>query len=132
MAPSESSQTAMSREELSVFLQEWFCGCGNPEDAADALLRLLRLHPMYEHGKELDEWVGDNGLAYLLLYSLDRYDLTEHGGSVMGAWLTEKGTAVRDALAREEADEFEELFTQRCVHGFDIDDESHDCMAADG
>lgn len=121
----------MTRQELRVALDEWFCGCGCPEDAAGALLRLLRLHPLYEHYDELRAWVPDLGVQYLLLYQLDRLELTEHGGSVGGAWLTDKGTEVRDALAREQADTFEALLAQHCIHGFDIDDDSHDCAAAD-
>jgi hypothetical protein len=99
----------MTRPELRVFLGGWFCGCGNPEDAAAALLRLLNLHPLSDHRDEFEKWVPDSGLQYLLLYSLDRYELTEHGGTVGGAWLTSKGEAVRDALAREEGDGFAAL-----------------------
>lgn len=128
---SHESSGPLTREGLRMVLDEWFCGCGNPEDAAGALLRLLRLHPLYEHHDEFDEWITDGGVAMLLLYQLDRLELTEHGGSVGGGWLTEKGTAVRDALAREEVDGFEALFADHCVHGFDIDDQDHDCMAAD-
>lgn len=119
------------RQELRVFLSQWFCGCGNPEDACAALLRLLRLHPLYDHRAEFKEWVPDDGIEYLLLYALDRHELTEHGGSVGGAWLTPKGEAVRDALAREEGDGFEALLNNHCVHGYDFDDQAHDCMAAD-
>ena len=121
----------MDRPALRRYLAEWFCGCGNPEDAAAALLRLLRLHPLYDHHEEVTTWLPDDGVRYLLLYKLDRDELTEHGGSVGGAWLTSKGEAVRDALSREEGDDFDALLAQHCVHGFDIDDDSHDCMAAD-
>lgn len=122
----------MTRQQLRVALDAVpFCGCGCPHDAAAALLRLLRLHPMYEHHDEFKAWVPDLGVRYLLAYMLDGQDLTEHGGEIMGAWLTAKGAAVRDALAREEADEFDELFHAACVHGFDLSDESHDCMAVD-
>jgi len=122
---------AMTREQLRVVLSEWFCGCGSPEAACGALLRLLSFHPMYEHWRNAQAWVGNEGLLYLLLYQLDRLELTEHGGSVGGAWLTPKGEAVRDALAREQADGFETLNGEYCVHGYDISDGSHDCMKAD-
>lgn len=121
----------MTREELRVVLGEWFCGCGCREDAAGALLRLLRIHPLYEHQNELTAMLPDLGVKYLVLYMLDRLALTEHGGSVGGAWLTEKGEAVRDALNREAEDEFETLMRPACVHGFDIEDQDHDCMAVD-
>lgn len=119
----------MTRQELRIWLGERFCGCGSPEDAAAALLRLLRLHPLHENRASFEAWIKDSGVEYLLLYQLDRDDLTEHGGTVGGGWLTDKGTALRDALAREEADEFEALFGEYCAHGFDVDDDSHDCMA---
>lgn len=120
-----------TRADLRVFLDQWFCGCGSPKDAAGALLHLLCLHPLYENRGEMNAWLGDagDGVEYLLLYMLDHLELTEHGGTVGGGWLTEKGEKVRDALKREEGDGFEALFEQHCVHGFDIGDESHDCMA---
>lgn len=120
----------MTREELRVFLDDIFCGCGSPEDAAAALLKLLRLHSLYEHRTEFEAWIPDKGVQYLLLYQLDRDGLTEHGGSVGGAWLTAKGTEIRDALAREEADGFEELDADHCAHGYALDDSSHDCSPA--
>ena len=116
----------MTRQDLSIFLQGWFCGCGSPEAAAAALLRLLRLHPAYDHAEELETLVPDNGIRHLLLYHLDQLDLTEHGGNIGGAWLTDKGEMVLDALTREEADGFVALLRSRCVHGFS-DDELHDC-----
>lgn len=121
----------MTREELRVVISDWFCGCGSPEAACKSLLRLLSLHPMYDHWRDAEAWVGDEGLLYLLLYQLDRLELTEHGGSVSGAWLTPKGEAVRDALGREEADGFEALNGEYCVHGYDVSDRDHDCMKAD-
>lgn len=125
--------TAMTRQELRIFFSDWFCGCGNPEDAAATLLRLLELHPAYEHGKQLEELVPDTGARYLLLYSLDRYELTEHGGSVMGAWLTPKGEALRDGLrAVGGLDGLEALFDAHyCIHGEAHEENpDHDCMKA--
>lgn len=117
----------MTRAELRIFLVKHFCYCGSPELAAGALLRLLRLHPLYSHRPEFEEWMPDQGIENLLLYQLDHMGLTEHGSSVGGAWLTDFGEAVRDALATEEADEFDELFKMHCVHGIDFDDASHKC-----
>lgn len=122
----------MTREELAVVLQEWYCGCGNPEDASGALLHLLELHPLYDAAsqQDLDTWIPDSGVRHLLLYMLDRLDLTEHGGSVGGGWLTDNGEAVRDALRSEKADNFAALHgPDRCVHGHDVMDDSHDCAA---
>lgn len=121
---------AMTRPELRIFLGEWYCGCGDPEAASKELLDLLRQHPLYEgeRGAKLRKRLGD-GIFYITLYTLDHFDLTEHGGGVNGAWLTLKGEDIRDALAREEADDFEALHKAHCAHGFDIDDETHNCFA---
>jgi hypothetical protein len=121
--------TVWTRQDLRRWLGDHFCGCGSPESAAGALLRLLRLHPLYEHRKEFEEWISDVGVEGLLLYALDRDDLTEHGGAVGGAWLTTQGEDLRAALECEEGDGFEALFEQHCIHGFNIDDQTHDCMA---
>lgn len=124
----------MTRQELRVFLQDHFCGCGDPEAASATLLALLRMHPMYEPQSQaaLRALIPDEGARYLLLYWMDRADLTEHGGSVNGAWLTEIGERVRDALVCEEADGFEALSESSCVHGFSIesDEGEHDCMSS--
>lgn len=119
----------MTRPELRVFLDRWFCGCGSPEVATAALLRLLRLHPLYDpsHQRELQAWLPDEGVRYLLLYQLDRLELTEHGGTVDGAWLSETGEALRAALERESLDNFAALHAEHCACGHDTDDLSHSC-----
>lgn len=129
---STSRSAEMTRQDLRVFLQEWFCGCGSPQDACRALLNLLRLHPLYEHYDELEAFLPDDGVQYLMLYTLDHFELTEHGGNVGGAWLTNKGKAVLVALERETGDEFEALTESCCIHGYSVEDgdEPHDCFAA--
>ena len=125
----------MTRQELRVFFQKWFCGCGQPEDAAAALLRLLRLHPLHraEARREFEAWIPDEGVQYLLLYQLDHLDLTEHGGTVSGGWLSAEGDRVLEALVREEADGFKAACAACCIHGYaigiDPDDpvEPHTC-----
>lgn len=101
----------MSREELLEVLP--FCGCASPEDAADALRNILHLFPLHSHGgrDRLMALFASEEVYMLFLYLLDRHELTEHGGTVEGSWLTEKGVAVRDALDREHLrDNFELLF----------------------
>jgi hypothetical protein len=118
----------MTRPELRVEL-EWFCGCGSPDDAAAMLLKLLRLHPLYENRPAFEELIPDDGLQYLVLYQLSDRDLTEHGGTCGGGWLTEKGEAVKGALEAEQEDGFDALFGDHCVHGFGDETLDHDCMA---
>jgi hypothetical protein len=122
----------MNRQELRVFLLEILgCFCGMPDAAIATILRLLRLHPLHENYAELNQWLAEDGVRYLLLYSLDAWKLTEHGYTVNGAWLTPKGIQVRDALAAEEADGFKALLAEHCAHGFDMDDEGHSCIKAE-
>lgn len=120
----------MTRQELRVFLDGWFCGCGSPDEAARFLRDLLALHPLYDHRAEFVALVPDEGLQYLLLYTLDHFDLAEHGGSIGGQWLTDKGTAVLAALNREAEDGFEALNAEACMHGYGVDtelDQCHEC-----
>lgn len=117
----------MTRPELRVFLGEWFCGCGAPESAAARLCDLLALHPLYDHRPELEQLLPDDGLRQLVLYTLNHFDLTEHGGSVNGGWLTDTGRAVLDALNQETADGYESLMADACVHGYAVEDELHEC-----
>ena len=121
----------MTRQELRVFLSGWFCGCDSPEAASAALLRLLDLHPLYDHRAEFETWIPDNGIADLLLYMLDSFELTEHGGTVGGAWLTPKGERIREALRRESTNNFMDLHGDYCIHGVDSSDTSHDCTTTD-
>lgn len=114
----------MTLQELRVFLGEWFCGCGNPEIALRRLRDLLAIHPLYDHRPEFKDMIPDDGTQYLVLYMLDRMELTEHGVSVGGAWLTDKGKAVLEAI-----DTFgvEKATEQCCIHGNGLDDACPQC-----
>lgn len=127
----------MTREELRVFLWKHFCGCGNPEAAAGALLNLLEIwddrrpdgRAMYQ---ELPKLVQDNGCMWLLIYLIDQHmGVIEHGGGALASWTTALGSDVLEALQREKEDGFAALMSPACAHGYDLSDHSHDCMAAD-
>lgn len=64
---------------------------------------------------------------YWILYDLDRMKLSEHGGSVDGSWLTDKGREVLDALQEEDIDELAD--EHWCIHGFSVEDANHNCFA---
>jgi hypothetical protein len=74
-----------------------WCGCGDVDDAI-ALVRTY-LQALYEGqqqgrgwGPDLREQTGIPVEAWCLLQFLcDGAGWTEHGGSVLGAWLTEEG-----------------------------------------
>lgn len=128
----------MTRIELRVFLDSFFCGCGMPNAACGALLRFLSLHERSDDSwerqrKERDQWIPDDGLQMLVLYLIDSLGLLEHGGSVGGSWLTDKGAAVLARLREEQADDFEALLADHCVHGYGVEDDiangTHDCAA---
>lgn len=121
------STTTMTRQELRVFLQDWFCGCGQPEAAADILRIILALHPLHSNREAFELLIPNDGLQYLLLYTLSSFDLTEHGGSVGGGWLTDKGHSVLAALEREKADDYGALFAMACIHGYAVETELMEC-----
>ena len=116
----------MTRPELNVFFQKWFCGCGNPEAAAETLRVLLTLCPLYDHQAELKALLPNDGVRLLLLYTIDHFDLIEHGTGIGGSWLTEKGKDLLAALEREKAvDNYTALFEQSCIHGVSIERDEH-------
>ena len=116
----------MTRPNLRVFLNGWFCGCGNPELACARLRDILKLHPLYDNREALKALIPDTGMEMLVLYFLDHLDLTEHGGGIGGAWLTDKGKAVLEALEREAGDGFETLTGMCCVHGYSVELDDHE------
>lgn len=120
------SSEGMSRDQLRVTIGLRWCGCGDQQSAYAALAKLLDLCNPSHNGRFFDRarWVGDTGLEHLLLYMLDAWGLTEHGGSVGGCWLTDTGESVLAGLLRESADDFESLAhgpdgEGYCAHGFD-------------
>lgn len=68
------------------------CGCGDPGKAWQAVLDALE-YAGTDHMKRNynREW---SGAEWFLHYVLDDIELTDHGGSVCGAWLTDAGKEV--------------------------------------
>lgn len=77
-----------------------FCGCGSPEEAFWLVRDLLRLCPFYENRQAVQARLPDLGVEMLVLYTIDHAGLIEHGGSVGGSWITEKGQRLLDLLER--------------------------------
>lgn len=125
----------MNRQELRIFLDEHFCGCGNPTGATASLLRLLETFDRDFDKREapylsLPKWIPDDGAMFLLVYWIDHLGLIEHGGGVLASWLTPKGEELVQALRREKEDDFEKLHETHCAHGFDVEGpDTHDCSA---
>ena len=61
-----------------------FCGCGRPEVFVEQLRQYLKLVEA-----KSDVAASDYYAPYM--YLADKAGLTEHGGSVLGAWITDKG-----------------------------------------
>lgn len=120
----------MTRAELRVFLGDWYCGCGDPEEASEALYQLLRA----VEAKSLWDSISDaipkeEGLRFLLIYSLDSKGLLEHGCNIQYPWLSPLGARVLRALEAEAGDDFEALHGDYCLHGVDVADSCELCEA---
>lgn len=121
------------RALLYVCTADLFCGCGNPDDALRLVHGLLRAAPFYENQSRVDELLPTSGIQMLVLGALDKAELIEHGSSIGGSWLTDRGRATLDALELVAAEEGYKEFvdSDRCVHGYTPRDLDHDCMKAD-
>lgn len=80
------------------------CGCGDPEHVGDMMCRYLEAvdwawQDWGSRYPKLEEQARLSPDAFLLCaYLADMKNLTEHGGSVNGAWLSDKGHAFAKAL----------------------------------
>lgn len=75
-----------------------FCGCGCPEEVMNYIEGILSaLKTRSETSWEVDtvdQAIGGEKYGpqhYFIMYVLDAMGLTEHGGGVLGCWLSEKG-----------------------------------------
>ena len=106
-------QETLTRETFLAWLSSLnFCWCGRPAAALLSLRSILQLHDGPNGNLSLpgiDALVPDEGTQYLILYWLDAQDLTEHGGSVGGAWLTDLGKSVLEFLSPLSDEEIDAL-----------------------
>lgn len=69
------------------------CGCGNPEEAYEAV------HEMLKRVKDRSNIIEpDEPHVLFMAYTLDRLEFLEHGSSIYAAWLTDKGNELLAAL----------------------------------
>jgi len=68
-----------------------FCGCGDPLSAMQFLYKVLKLAPFHQDWKLVRDLFPNDGMYHFVLYQLNHLGLMEHGGSVGGGWLTERG-----------------------------------------
>jgi hypothetical protein len=75
------------------------CGCGYAEARLELVREVLRDCPLYD-----GTWRKyDTPLAEWLLCLMDAAGLIEHGGSIGGSWITEKGKRLLAVLEAEDA-----------------------------
>lgn len=96
--------------EAFYFDQIGLCGCGNPEDVHKFLLDCLSSGKDDSNiidYKKVEKLVSENTetVAQFVLHFLDKVSLTEHGGSVYGSWLTERGKQVLEAGVMKEEEQ---------------------------
>ena len=103
------------------------CDCGCPEDTYEVIRKYLHIRQDWRENKltynevidryRRDLHIDDNnnnqfGLLQFMMYILDEHEFTEHGGSIIGCWLTEKGEmllATLDAWYKENIDNEKEM-----------------------
>ena len=70
-----------------------FCNCANPDELINQVRRYLkrRKHPINTSNKDL-----------LMAYFCDKYGYTDHGGSVFGAWVSQKGEKLLKEMEENE------------------------------
>jgi hypothetical protein len=84
-----------SKAEAMYFGQLELCGCGNPDDVHRLIIECSKMF-------EGDKKKGIDGIMELvksepkvasefIAHFLEQKNLTEHGGSVYGSWLTDRG-----------------------------------------
>lgn len=97
-----------------------FCGCGSPEDVLKLLKEVLEILDM-RNPRDKDSWqisykkleerfYKDDTLLTFFLYWLDDKELTEHGGSVGGSWLSSEGKILLEKLRNIPENDYELVF----------------------
>ena len=100
--------SSIDGEFLKLFLIEAFnfCGCGCLSMSIKFIHDVLNCYEDREEDNlspylNLDKAIevcGNENITDFMLHWLDSVELTEHGISVYGSWLTDKGKALRDYL----------------------------------
>ncbi|MFJ4988802.1 hypothetical protein ACIP9H_34000 [Streptomyces sp. NPDC088732] len=75
------------------------CACGDPDTARVLVRDLLALAPFHEHPRaEVVALIGTEGAFHLVLTMLENVGLIDHGFTLNGSWLTDKGRWYLQAL----------------------------------
>lgn len=81
---------AIENEVMNMF---GFCGCGNPEDIVENLHQYLIICKLRSDDRVPEEYKLNlsTDIYRPYEYLADKAGLTDHGGSIGYAWITEKG-----------------------------------------
>lgn len=86
-------------------LESWFfigilngCGCGTSEELSKKGIELLKDIAIPERDYNRFAIYYNDSFWELFMHWFDSAGLTEHGTSIFGAWLTDKGKAVHEIL----------------------------------
>lgn len=85
---------------LVIFKHLGMCGCGQYDERLDLLKEVLNAAPLYETENTPEYLRTPLGEWFLCL--LDKAEIIEHGGTIGGSWLTEKGKRLLDALNNDD------------------------------
>ena len=123
MEPETLAETAPTIA-LTVWREWKFCGCGNPETVLSMVKDCLRAtRDRWDVVRQYDDWndlcsaamdterakyPSDEASALMVRYLMASNDLTEHGGSVFGAWLSDKGFELLEFLEKTPEDNWME------------------------
>jgi len=69
-----------------------FCGCGDPEET------LRNIREIFKAVKRRGATLRDDKLYYFVCYWADKEGYFEHGTSVFGSWLTDKGEKLLEKI----------------------------------
>lgn len=67
------------------------CGCDDPDAAVVLIRQILERHAGDDWPRDLDDLLPDGPIRHIVLAALTNAQLLEHGGTIMGSWLTEEG-----------------------------------------
>lgn len=98
-------------DELSI------CGCGNPK-MVYGLIHVVMKEILKSSSVKVDDYVGYYDYMYMI-YQLNEQGFLEHGSSIYGSWVTEKGEKLIEALdemAKYDY-EYEDFFEANLVSG---------------
>ena len=97
-------------EKYELLHELGICGCCIPEEAYKAVFEMLK---RVKNREKIVE--SDSPYELFMAYTLDNLELLEHGSSIYGSWLTDKGEKMIEALEVFEKYEFDWNIASDCM-----------------